>query len=47
MFIETAFVWPQPQAVAAGDGFKPLSYLHQTEQFAVNEVWQFLTRPNG
>lgn len=47
MFIETAFVWPQPLTVSAEQGFNPLQYLQQTELFAVNEVWQFLIRSAG
>ncbi|NLK40476.1 MAG: hypothetical protein GX298_00280 [Planctomycetes bacterium] len=44
VFIETAFTWPKPRIVSAEQSFDPPRYIEQTEQFAANEVWNFLTR---
>lgn len=44
IFIETTFTWPRPQVIVPQQGFNPQRYIEQTEQFAAEEVWNFLTR---
>lgn len=44
IFIETAFTWPRPRVIAAGEGLDPRRYIEATEHFAAEEVWDFLTR---
>ena len=44
IFVETAFTWPKPRVIGAEQGFDPAGYIEQTEQFAAEEVWNFLTR---
>ncbi len=47
IFIETAFSWPKPWMTDSEKGFDPTRYIEQTEQFAAEEVWNFLTRPEA
>lgn len=44
VFVETAFTWPKPRIIGPEQGFDPSRYIEQTEQFAAEEVWNFLTR---
>ena len=44
IFIETAFTWPKPRVVGSEQGFDPPRYVEETERFAAEEVWAFLTR---
>jgi hypothetical protein len=44
VFIETAFTWPRPRVIGADQGFDPQRYIEETERFAAEEVWDFLTR---
>jgi len=45
MFIETFFVWPQPRLLRADDRFDPELRLKHVEEYAVNEVCDFLLQP--
>jgi len=44
IFVETVFVWPQPRLLSTEMKFDPSSHLTKVEEFATNEVWQFLTK---
>lgn len=44
VFIETAFTWPRPRVIRPDQDFEPQRYIDITEQFAAEEVWNFLTR---
>jgi hypothetical protein len=44
VFIETAFTWPRPRVIRPEQDFEPQRYIEMTEQFAAEEVWNFLTR---
>jgi hypothetical protein len=43
VFIETAFTWPRPRVIVPSVGFEPQRYIEETERFAAEEVWNFLT----
>jgi hypothetical protein len=43
MFIETAFSWPKPRLISPGEKFDPAEQLNRVEQYAVNEVCNFIT----
>jgi hypothetical protein len=45
MFIGTSFVWPQPRLLAANEKFDPESRLKRVEEYAVNEVCDFVLQP--
>jgi hypothetical protein len=45
MFIETQFVWPQPRLLQADEDFDPGQRLTSVEQYATNEVCNFLLKP--
>lgn len=42
MFIEIVHGWPRPRTIGQGQGFDSSRYLIMTEEFAANEVWNFL-----
>jgi hypothetical protein len=42
LLVETAFVWPKPVLIRADDTFDTTARLRQLEQYAANEVWNFL-----
>lgn len=44
VFIETAFTWPKPRVISTEQGFEPQRHIEETERFAAEEVWNFLTR---
>lgn len=44
VFIETAYTWPKPRVINTESGFEPQRYIEETERFAAEEVWSFLTR---
>lgn len=44
LLVETVFTWPRPRTVAAGERFEPAGYMAQVEQFAANDVWNFVVR---
>lgn len=44
LLVETAFTWPRPRTVPAGQRFNPAAYMEQVETFAANDVWNFITR---
>lgn len=43
LFVETVFTWPRPKIITQKDGFDPNSLMYQVEQFAANEVWNFMS----
>jgi hypothetical protein len=43
LFIETAFVWPKPASFTSESDLDIPARLDETESYAANEVWQFLT----
>lgn len=45
LFIETQFVWPQPRLLPVNNGFDPGERLTSVEQYATNEVCDFLLKP--
>jgi hypothetical protein len=45
IFIDTFFVWPQPRLLAKDEKFDPESRLKRVEEYAVNEVCDFVLRP--
>jgi hypothetical protein len=45
MFIETQFVWPQPRLLQATEKFDPGRRLNAVEQFAIQEVCDFIMKP--
>jgi hypothetical protein len=44
LLVETTFTWPRPRTVMAGQRFEPARYLEAAEQFAANDVWEFLVQ---
>jgi len=44
LFIETAIVWPKPVIIQKNEKLNPKSLMQQTENYATNEVWNFLTQ---
>lgn len=44
LFIETAIVWPKPTVIQKGEKLDPQALMQQTEDYATNEVWNFLTQ---
>ena len=42
IFVETAFAWPKPRLIAPGEKFDPAEKLNRVEQYAVNEVCNFI-----
>ena len=42
LVIETIFVWPQPHTIKAEENFNPTNQLNTVEQYAANEVFNFL-----
>ncbi|MHC4617434.1 MAG: hypothetical protein ACYTEQ_06740 [Planctomycetota bacterium] len=47
IFIETFFVWPQPRLLKKDEKFDPELRLTRVEKYAVNEVCDFLLRPES
>jgi len=45
MFIETLFVWPQPRLLPKDKKFDPGFRLQRVEKYAINEVCNFVLRP--
>jgi hypothetical protein len=45
MLLETFFVWPQPRLLKKDEKFDPELRLKRVEKYAVNEVCNFLLRP--
>jgi hypothetical protein len=46
IFIETFFVWPQPKLLTESEKFDPEPRLKRVEKYAVNEVCDFVLRPD-
>ena len=44
MFVETAFVWPQPRLLPIEKKFDSTIRLQRVEKYAKREVWEFLTK---
>jgi hypothetical protein len=44
LFIETAMVWPKPSFINKDESLNPKELMQQTEDYATNEVWNFLTQ---
>jgi len=44
LFIETAIVWPKPAVIQKDQNLNPESLMEETENYATNEVWNFLTQ---
>ena len=44
LFIETVIVWPKPTFIKKDEKLNPQSLMQQTEDYAANEVWNFLTQ---
>jgi hypothetical protein len=44
LLIETNFVWPQPKLLQKDQKFDPSSYLNPLEEYAADQVWEFLTQ---
>lgn len=44
LLVETGFVWPKPFLLPQGEKFDPAGRLTTLEQYATNEVWEFLTQ---
>lgn len=47
LFVETVFTWPQPRNANAEQGFEPQQYMGEVEQFAANELWDFIMHLPG
>lgn len=43
LFVETVFTWPRPQVINKGETFEPQQAMEAVEQFAANEVWNFIS----
>ena len=43
LLVETAFVWPRPRALSKDDNFDTIQRLEALENYAANEVWNFLS----
>lgn len=43
LFVETVFTWPRPRVINKGAGFEPQQAMDAVEQFAANEVWNFIS----
>lgn len=46
LLIETTFLWPQPRILKNGEKFEPQKNLEPLEDYAANEVWNFITQQN-
>lgn len=44
LFIETAIVWPKPTFIKGQEKLKPQKLIQQAEDYATNEVWNFITQ---
>jgi hypothetical protein len=44
IFIETLFVWPTPSVLAKAEDFRPRGLLQSVEEYATNEVCDFLLK---
>ena len=48
MFVETVFTWPQPRIVTEEQGFEAQRLMEEIENFAANELWDFIMHmPEG
>jgi hypothetical protein len=48
LFVETVFTWPRPRVMKTEEDFAPQTLMETVEQFAANEVWNFITQsPQG
>lgn len=45
LFVETVFTWPRPRILKKEDEFAPQFLMETVEQFAANEVWNFIMQP--
>jgi len=45
LLAETVFAWPRPRLLAKTENFDPAARLESVEKYAVNEVWNFIERP--
>lgn len=43
LLTETVFTWPRPRVINGDQGFSPQSVMDTVEQFAANEVWNFIS----
>ena len=43
ILVDTTFMWPQPRLLKNGEKFDPAGRLKSLEEYATNEVWDFLT----
>ncbi len=44
IFIETTFTWPKPKLIQKDEKFDPAQHLNPIEEYAANEIWEFLTQ---
>lgn len=44
LLVETTFVWPKPGLITKDKNFETIEKLQALEEYAANEVWNFLTR---
>lgn len=47
LFVETVFTWPQPRAIGADQGFGAETFMTEIENFAANELWDFIRHIPG
>lgn len=47
LFVETVFTWPRPRIFAKQEDFAPQFLMESVEQFAANEVWNFIMQPRA
>jgi len=47
LLVETTFVWPKPRVIQNNQKFDPAQSMQAIEEYAANEVWQFLTQNSG
>ena len=43
LFVETVFTWPRPRVINGDQSFEPQQAMEAVEQFAANEVWNFIS----
>jgi hypothetical protein len=44
LFVETVFTWPKPRILKKEEDFAPGQLMESVEQFAAEEVWNFITQ---
>ena len=47
LFVETVFTWPQPVNISTEEGFSPQQLMYEIENFAANELWDFILHTPG